>query len=733
MNRVLHSAIVVFATAATVVAATNTHHKVSVTIYPEQHRLEVIDRMSMTKDQATKGFTFSLNSNLAVTSGTRGVSVVRLEGDLHPRDPGIDREEYDSSSGLRQRTYRVSFAKTKKPDTTVLLKYEGTLNYPIVQSAQEYARGFSQTPGIIDEKGIYLAGSTIWIPVIDDGLISFELTVTVPEAWSVVSQGKRTRNEVKNGLRVVVWDAPDPTEEVYLIAAKFTEYSSSAAGTDELAFLRTPDEALARKYLEATGQYLQLYRKLIGPYPYSKFALVENFWETGYGMPSFTLLGEQIIRFPFILNSSYPHELLHNYWGNSVYVDGKSGNWCEGLTAYLADHLLAEQRGQGDDYRRSTLQKYADFVTPGNDFPLTTFRSRTSASSEAVGYGKALFVWNMLREEIGDGQFVKALQQFFRENKFRFASFADIRAAFESTTGKNLQPFFSQWIERTGAPGLQLSNVLVKNDAAGHHLLFSLKQVQQEDPFVLRIPVAISMDSSVEVKKVTLEQREQSFDIVVPGNPRRIQIDPQWNLFRRLHSDEIPPSLTRILGAQEIVILLPSGANRDQQEYYRDFAVRWSGDSTKKITIIYDSTVTALPAGKSAWVLGSDNLFAGVIKSGLKKCGAELTNDSVRLGQTMFALRNRSVVATVRHPGNPSAAVVLVSTDTKAAIPGLVRKIPHYGKYGYLLFEGADPTNIAKGEWESVGSPLDVTIPGGVAGQAGLPGLPKRKALAESN
>ena len=70
-----------------------------------------------------------------------------------------------------------------------------------------------------------------------------------------------------------------------------------------------------------------MYRQLIGPYPYGKFALVENFWETGYGMASFTLLGPQVIRFPFILNSSYPHEILHNWWGNSVFVDYASGNW----------------------------------------------------------------------------------------------------------------------------------------------------------------------------------------------------------------------------------------------------------------------------------------------------------------------------------------------------------------------------------------------------------------------
>ena len=179
----------------------------------------------------------------------------------------------------------------------------------------------------------------------------------------------------------------------------------------------------------------------LGPYPYSKFALVENFWETGYGMPSFTLLGEQVIRFPFILHSSYPHELLHNWWGNGVFVDFAGGNWCEGLTAYLADHLIAEQRGQGADHRRAILQRVTDYVTPENDFPLSRFQSRHDAVTEAVGYGKTAMMFNMLREKVGDAQFIKALQAFYRDNRFREASFDDIRKSFEAVSGLDLRAY----------------------------------------------------------------------------------------------------------------------------------------------------------------------------------------------------------------------------------------------------------------------------------------------------
>ena len=210
-------------------------------------------------------------------------------------------------------------------------------------------------------------------------------------------------------------------------AARCTSSRTAPGRSRRSSTCTNADASIAGKYLAATAQYIEMYRSLIGPYPYGKFALVENFWETGYGMPTFTLLGPQVIRFPFIINSSYPHEILHNWWGNSVFVDYGTGNWCEGLTAYLADHLIQEQRGAAAEYRRSTLQKYRDYVRTGRDFPLAEFRERYSAATEAVGYGKALMGYHALRLHIGDEAFRATFARFYREFKGRRATFRDIQ------------------------------------------------------------------------------------------------------------------------------------------------------------------------------------------------------------------------------------------------------------------------------------------------------------------
>ena len=696
---------------AAVSAGSTIHHKLSVTIDPAKHSFEAVDQITIPASQIKSNMYFLLNGDLNIVSETPGVTVKLEEGGIKAEDFGMDREDFHLASEFKQNKYTLNISDEIKGDLTFTVKFGGVINYPIKQIGEEYARGFSQTPGIIDEKGVYLGGSTYWIPWFNDNWISFELAAAMPKGWSVVSQGKRTHNELKDEMQTSIWNSPEPMEEVYLIAAKFNEYSKAAGAIDVMAFLRTPDETLANKYLETTAQYLEMYRKLIGPYPFTKFALVENFWETGYGMPSFTLLGEQIIRFPFILHSSYPHELLHNYWGNSAYVDFKSGNWCEGLTAYMADHLIAEQRGQADEYRRTTLQKYTDYVNESNDFPLNKFISRTNPSSEAIGYGKNSMLWNMLRDLVGDELFIKGFQKFYRDNKFKSVSYTDIRTAFESVTGKDLKSFFDQWVNRTGAPELSISNVKCEKKNNEFLLGFTLKQLQEEEAYSLDIPVAVSFAKSPVIKKVAMTTKEQNYELTFPENPLLVQIDPQFNLFRKLNNNEIPPSLSKIFGSEELLILLPSNAVKEKLESYLELAKIWSEDKTKKIEVTSDSEYDELPEDKSIWIFGMENKFSRNYKRRFERLRKRtLILTTVTLGRNSFPVRNNSFIISVRHPQNPNNVLVYLATDNKEAVSGLAKKLPHYGKYSYLVFEGNEPTNTGKGEWSSVNSPLTAKV-----------------------
>lgn len=715
-------------------AQTPIHHDLSVRVDPGKHSLAGKDQVTIPFQEGSpraEPLSFLLHRAFHVKVLEPGIEVERVQ-EFTPPSVGQIQFTDDGDKVPTDRFILRGPGEWREP-LSLTIEYHGTLYHPVKQLSEEYARSFSETPGLVCEEGVFLCASSYWVPVFSSDLVTFTLRASLPEDWDAVSQGRRVHHSLEEGRRIVQWDSPHPVDEIYLVAGRYHEYTRSAGPVTTMVFLRTPEESLASQYLEAAGQYLHLFSRLIGPYPYSKFALVENFWETGYGMPSFTLLGPTVIRFPFILHSSYPHEILHNWWGNGVFVEYSKGNWCEGLTAYLADHLIKEQNNQGEEYRRTCLQKYTDYVRRKDDFPLSSFHSRHSSAEEAVGYGKCMMMFHMLRLELGDNLFLRGLQDFYQAFRFKRASFDDLRKSFEAVSGKNLVRFFDQWVKRTGAPSLLLKEAEAKEvPGKGYELRFTLLQNQWEEPFQMRVPVAIRLrgrDVPLETA-VALEKREERFLLSLPGPPVRIDIDPRFDLFRRLDRRETPPALSQMFGAQRVLILLPSRAQGALAEGYRTLAEKWAGGTDKNIRIALDTEFEHLPEEGAVWIFGWENAHLAALRSATDGYDFVLGEGECRFGKDMASRENHSIVVAARYPRFQECTLSWLGTEEPAALQGLARKLPHYGKYSFLVFEGKEPSNVAKGQWPVVNSPLRARIEGAGEGEGGGKSvLPPRKAL----
>jgi hypothetical protein len=698
----------------TYAAVMSLHHDLVLQLNPAQHSLQVEDRLTVPRELVGKTLTLYLHRDLEVTSDNTSLQVVPVA-------------EASAAVPLQRLTLSLDEAQD-----AVVLRYRGQIYHPVATEGEEYARSFSETPGLIDPLGVYLAQSSYWYPQNEEALVTFTVDARAPAGWEIVSQGERTAHQQVDGQLRSKWEEGNAQEEIYLIAARFTEYSRSAGAVQTMAFLREPDAALANRYLEMTGQFLELYRQLIGPYPYAKFALVENFWETGYGMPSFTLLGPKVIRLPFILYSSYPHEILHNWWGNGVYVDYQSGNWAEGLTSYLADHLFAEQRGEGAAFRRGILQNYTDFVGSGKDFPLTDFVSRHSSSSEAIGYGKTQMLFHMLRGQVGDDAFVRGLHKLYSQHRFTVAGFSDVQASFAAAAQGDLQGFFDQWVKRSGAPQLRVSEVGSQQTPAGWRVRGVVQQNDTEHPYALEVPIAVTLENAEVVQTtVALAASRAEFDIAANAKPLRVDVDPEFDVFRRLDRAEIPPALSRAFGAERALMVLPAAAPAAVREAYRALAQAWqqSGE-TAELVIALDTEIDRLPDDRSVWILGWENRYVSSVREQAQRFGVAATAQSVTLDGKPFERHDSGVVLTLNHPAHASYALAWIADDNPAALSGLARKLPHYRRYSYLAFRGDEPQNVAKGQWIVRESPMTVMLtdaaiePGKLAARAALAQLP---------
>jgi aminopeptidase N len=582
-------------------------------------------------------------------------------------------------------------------DRTVTLAYGGTIRHGLDSESEGMGRERQTSTGTIGRDGVFLDGASAWYPLVPGSLQRFELKVSLPDGWSAVSQGAGPGpSPGDSGPNPSTWSETQPQDDIYLIAAPFTLYRQKADGIEAQVWLRRPDPQLAKGYLAATQDYLDLYTQLIGPYPYAKSALVENFWETGYGMPSFTLLGPQVIRLPFIVQTSYPHEILHNWWGNGVYVDYARGNWSEGLTAYLADHLMKERQGQGAAYRRDSLNAYMDYVSAGEDFPLIAFQGRHGDASQAVGYGKSAMLFHMLRRQLGDAAFRQGLQRFYRDNRFRHASYDDLRLAFQSASGADLKPFFDAWTTRTGAPRLALSGVRAEPEGTGFRVTGRLEQTQKGAPFPLRVPIVIHQEQGAPLELgVELTGRRADFQADLPSAPVRLAVDPAFDTFRALAPGESPVALSGLFGSERGLLVLPAGSDPDLLAGYRSLAEAWqSGHPGWAVAL--DRDTPKLPADRPVWLLGWENSHLPTFADGSRGFALDLAARRATVAGQKIDPKGASLVLTRELAGRPLG---WIAAGEPAALPGLSRKLPHYGKYGYLVFQGAAPDNRLKGQW----------------------------------
>ena len=297
--------------------------------------------------------------------------------------------------------------------------------------------------GTISASGTFLLSGAGWYPRVADARQSLMLTVEGPDDTVAVTAGRLLGIDHQGARTVSRWQIDNHLEGLSLSAGPYGVEKRMLDGLSAATYFFPDNKILAPRYLEASLRHLKRYSDLFGAYPFDGFAVVENFFPTGYGFPGYSLMGGRVLRLPFIPETSLPHEIVHSWWGNGVLVDVASGNWCEGLTSYTADYLIKEQASShaAMDYRRQALRNCATLVSPATDFPLSRFRSRTDPATKAVGYDKSTMVFHMLRKEVGEDAFWASLRHFYGQFRFKHASWKDLQAHFEKQTGRSLDSF----------------------------------------------------------------------------------------------------------------------------------------------------------------------------------------------------------------------------------------------------------------------------------------------------
>lgn len=532
------------------------------------------------------------------------------------------------------------------------------------------------------EAGTFLPDSSGWYPYIAGKLASYRLSIELPAGQRGIVPGQLIEESESNEGYHARFEFPSPTGGIDLMAGPYTVETRTmrSAGGKPIqlrTYFHPQITDLAPAYLDSVKEYIELYESWIGAYPFSEFSVVSSPTPTGFGMPTLTYLGIDVLRLPFIRSTSLGHEVLHNWWGNGVYPDYARGNWSEGLTTFMADYAYKERESPeaAREMRRGWLRDFAA-LSPGQDAPLSTFTSRTHGATQIVGYNKAAMIFYMLRDLLGRETFDRALQTFWREQRFRIASWADLQRAFEAASGQDLSVFFDQWLSQAGAPVVRIANAAhAKPESGQHRITVTLEQT--DPPYRLRVPVAIRTGENEELRTLDLESGRQVFTLDVAARPLEVVLDPSLQLFRRLMPDEAPPILRQVMvDRAAVTVLLPeSGDLRDAAE---TLAAKLQHRAPKLVS--EPDSAPAVPT----LVIGLQ-----------EQVDAWLAHHRLPARPEVVRGKGSAQAWTVRRPDGVTLAVV--SARDPASLVALTRPLPHYGRQSYVIFDGAKA--IARGAW----------------------------------
>lgn len=568
-------------------------------------------------------------------------------------------------------TLSITFTPGSSAD---LLKIEYEAEYPDLPENGEEEDSDAIPGNHISSAGILLAGN--WHPVVEGSSV-YRLTAVFPSEFEGISEAEEVQvRELPDKKKEFRFTFNHPLRSLTLVAARFRVEKQRHGQADILTYFLTEDRELARRYREYAKAYLDRYETYFGTYPFRRFAVVENFLTSGLTPPTFSLLGRDVVISPDVAGVLLGREILRQWFGNLVQPDTATGDWSKGLVTYLSDHLREEAGEQGWSYRKQTLLSFRNYGAEGTDIPLSSFRGQEDRPSVETGYGKSAMVFHMLRKMTGDEMFFSSLRTFAEKNSFRAASWADIGDAFEADSGRDLDWFFRQWVEEVGIPDLEISDPELHY--RGAKAVISFNVMQNGRRFRLFLPVAVKLRDG-EVRKVfeiePVPKTSVEIEIGAENTPLTLIIDDQYDLFRVLADEEVPPLISRLLRDDQKIFVIP----RDKEDVSADlseYLIQQGFTERKEGDLSYET------------IRSGSLLIPGFGTTAVKRLFGKLgerTDD--------FSLITR------QNPFNKRGVIAVIDGTAETEFPLYMRLLPDFANYSDLSFQGKK--NILKTVGES--------------------------------
>ena len=384
-----------------------------------------------------------------------------------------------------------------------------------------------------------------WVPTYDypNDKTTWEFFIWTAKGERALSNGRLAGSRQAGDSIEWHWiqDKPASTYLMTTVIGNYTVLQDTPWKGVPIGYWTYPDSIeAARRGFARTPKAVDVYSRKTGvSYPWAKYdqIVIPDFQFGGMENVTATSQNDTEILHPASSEpqaSSVPlmaHELGHQWFGDFVTARDWANIWLnEGFATFMEQIFREEDLGKDEGaYNRLGAQETAIAADARARRPLVYDRwANDPFELFFTGhiYQKGAAVLQMLRHQVGDEVFWRAINRYLTSHAYGPVGSDDLRTAFEETTGKDFKQFFQQWVYGSGFPVFQVSSLY---DRAAGRVVVTAREIQPRDSmtgfFDVDADVEVRTDSGVVRFVVPVRNGSGEAGTNVKAPPRSVRWD----------------------------------------------------------------------------------------------------------------------------------------------------------------------------------------------------------------
>ncbi|MGO9184601.1 MAG: aminopeptidase N [Mycobacterium sp.] len=323
---------------------------------------------------------------------------------------------------------------------------------------------------------------------------TFDMTVTAPKHWKVISNGATV--SIDNGVHQFATTPRMSTYLVALIAGPYAEWKDAYSDEHGEIPLGIYCRASLAEHMDAdrlfteTKQGFGFYHKNFElPYAFGKYdqLFVPEFNAGAMeNVGAVTFLEDYVFRSK-VTRASYErragtvlHEMAHMWFGDLVTMRWWDDLWLNESFATFASVLCQSEATEFTEAWTTFANADKSWAYRQDQLPSThpiaaeiPDLAAVEVNFDGITYAKGASVLKQLVAYVGLERFLAGLRDYFRAHAFGNATFDDLVNALEKASGRDLSGWGRQWLKTTG---LNLLRADFDLDADGRFTRFAITQ-----------------------------------------------------------------------------------------------------------------------------------------------------------------------------------------------------------------------------------------------------------------